>query len=149
MVYDLWDCVATIPPHPHYIGELCDGYDVASAISDPDSIFFRCTLRPINATKGRYNRYSEDIDVDLFFFIWKTLMSACFFDGASQGSRRGSHMNEINTWLWIFGRPQPRVGGLSVAKNEKIRRHSRPETSRRAWKTRQARRRAADEEESS
>jgi hypothetical protein len=44
------------------------GYDVASAISDPDSIFFRCTLRPVNETKGRYNRYSEDIDVDLFFF---------------------------------------------------------------------------------
>jgi hypothetical protein len=27
-----------------------------------------CTLRPINATKSRYNRYSEDIDVDLVFF---------------------------------------------------------------------------------
>ncbi len=70
MVYDLWDCVATIPPYPHYIGERGDGYNVASAISDPDSIFFRCTLRrlrPINATKGRYNRYSEDIGLDLFF----------------------------------------------------------------------------------
>jgi hypothetical protein len=72
MVYDLWECVATIPPYippyPHYIGELGDGYNVASAISNPDSIFFPCTLRPIHATKGRYNRYSEDIDVDLFFF---------------------------------------------------------------------------------
>jgi hypothetical protein len=27
---------------------------------------------------------------------------------------------EINTWLWNFGRPQPRVGGHSVAKTEKI-----------------------------
>ena len=69
-------------------------------------------------------------------------------DGASQGSRRGSHVYEINTWLWNFGRPQPRVGGLSVVKTEDIRRRSRSETSRRAWKTRQARKRAAEEEES-
>ena len=69
-------------------------------------------------------------------------------DGASQGSRRGSHVYEINTWLWNFGRPQPRVGGLSVVKSEEIRRRSRSETSWRAWKTRQARKRAADEEES-
>ena len=68
--------------------------------------------------------------------------------GASQGSCRGSHVYEINTWLWNFGRPQPRVGGLSVVKSEEIRRRSRSETSRRAWKTRQARKRAADEEES-
>jgi hypothetical protein len=79
MVYDLWDCVAAIPTYSHYIGERDDGFDVASAISDPDSIFFRFTLRPINAIKGPYNRYSEDIDVDLFFFIRKTLMSTCFF----------------------------------------------------------------------
>ena len=67
-------------------------------------------------------------------------------DGASQGSRRGSHVYEINTWLWNFGRPQPRVGGLLVVKTEEIRRRSRSETSRRAWKTWQARKRAADEE---
>jgi hypothetical protein len=108
MVYDLWDCVTTIPPYPHYIGERGDGYDVASVISYPDIIFFRCILRPINATKGRYNCYSEDIDVGLFFFIRKTLMLTCFFDGASQGSRGGRHVYEINTWLWNFGRPQPR-----------------------------------------
>ena len=69
------DCVATIPPYPHYVGERGDGYDVASAVSDSDSmwvvrpqLFFKCTLRPINATKGRYNQYSEDIDIDLVFF---------------------------------------------------------------------------------
>jgi hypothetical protein len=49
--------------------------------------------------------YSEDIDVNLFFFIRETLMSTFFSDGASQGSRRGSHLYEINTWLWNFGRP--------------------------------------------
>ena len=59
-------------------------------------------------------------------------------DGASQGSRRGSHVYEINTWLWNFGRPQPRVRGLSVARTERIRRKSRSETSRRAWETRKA-----------
>ena len=33
-------------------------------------------------------------------------------DRSGQGSRRGSHVYEINTWLWNFGRPQPRFGGL-------------------------------------
>ena len=27
-------------------------------------------------------------------------------DGAGPNSRRGSHVYEINTWLWNFGRPQ-------------------------------------------
>ena len=53
-------------------------------------------------------------------------------------SRRGSHVYEINTWLWNFGRPQPRVGGLSVAKTEKIRRKSRSEASKRGWATKKA-----------
>jgi hypothetical protein len=75
MAYDFQDCVATIPPYPHYIRERGDGYNVASAISDTDSLwvvhpqlFFKCTLCPINATKGHFNSYSEDIDVDLVFF---------------------------------------------------------------------------------
>ena len=59
-------------------------------------------------------------------------------DGAGPNSRRGSHVYEINTWLWNFGRPQPRVGGLSVAKTEKIRRKSRSEASKRGWATRLA-----------
>jgi hypothetical protein len=65
-------------------------------------------------------------------------------NGASKESRRGSYVYEINTWLWNFGRPQPRVGDLSVAKTERIRRKSRSETSRRAWETRKARKRAAE-----
>jgi hypothetical protein len=40
--------------------------------------------------------------------------------GAGPTSRRGSHVYEINTWLWNSGRPQPRMGGLSVAKTEKL-----------------------------
>ena len=60
-------------------------------------------------------------------------------DGAGPTTRRGSHVYEINTWLWNFGRPQPRVGGLSVAKTEKIRRKSRSEASKRGWATKRAR----------
>ena len=60
-------------------------------------------------------------------------------DGTGPNSRRGSHVYEINTWLWNFGRPQPRVGGLSVSKTEKIRRKSRSEAAKRAWATKRAR----------
>jgi hypothetical protein len=70
VVYDLQDCVATIFPYPHYTGDRGDDYDVASAISDPDSMWvvrpqllFQCTLRPNNATEGHYSRYSDEIDV--------------------------------------------------------------------------------------
>ena len=215
-MYVSQDCVATIPPYPHYIGERGDSYDVASAISDPDSLwvvrpqlFFTCTLRPINATKGRYNRYPDDIDVDLVFFsafedlrlhtsgtmetngirklyepspvptlyvgkaedlLGRVPLFPCFLngnatstipnkyagrqkqafefgcaDGAGQGSRRGSHVYEINAWLWNFGRPQPRIGGLSVAKTEGVCSQFRTESARRAAETRKARKRAVDQ----
>ncbi len=64
-------------------------------------------------------------------------------------SRRGSHVYEINNWKWNFGRSQPRVGGLSVAKTERICRQARSETSWRAWETRKASKLqvAADSEE--
>ncbi len=70
-------------------------------------------------------------------------------DGASQSSRRGSHVYEINSWLWSFGRPQPRVGGLSVAKTERIRTKSKSERTRCGWKTRHDRKRRAEGEKSS
>ncbi len=66
-------------------------------------------------------------------------------DGPLQGSRRGSHLYEVNTWLWNFGRPQPRVACLSVAETEKIRKRCRGEAARGAWKTQRARKRAAAE----
>ncbi len=66
-------------------------------------------------------------------------------DCQGPASRRGSHVYEINTWLWNFGRPLPRAGGLSVAKTEMICRQSRSETSWLAWETLQARKRAAEE----
>ncbi len=44
-----------------------------------------------------------------------------------------------------FGRPQPRIGGLSVAKIEGVRSQSRTESARRAAETRKARKRAVDQ----
>jgi hypothetical protein len=66
-------------------------------------------------------------------------------DGPLQGSRRGSHVYEVNTKLWNFGRPQPRVACLSVAETEKIRKRCRGEAARGAWKTRRASKRATAE----
>jgi hypothetical protein len=202
--------LATIPPHPFYIGERDDDYDVAESLFDPDSmwfvrpqLFFHCTLRPIGSAVGRFNRSDEDIPLDLVFFspfeelnlrtagimeskgihrvyepspvptlyvgrvedlLGRVPLIPCFLDGnatstiphkysgrqrdafecgcadgAGPTTRRGSHVYEINTWLWNFGRPQPRVGGLSVAKTEKIRRKSRSEASKRGWATKRAR----------
>jgi hypothetical protein len=72
---------------------------------------------------------------------------SCCADSLGPASRRGSHVYEIYTWLWNFGRPQPqaRVGGLLVAKTERIRRQSRSETSLRTWETRMASKVAAEE----
>ncbi len=62
-------------------------------------------------------------------------------DGAGLTSLRDSHIYEINTWLWNFGQwlPQPRVGGLSVAKTEKILRKFQSKASKRGWATKLAR----------
>ena len=60
-------------------------------------------------------------------------------DGPGQASRKGSHVYEINTWLWSFGRPQPRVGGLFVPKAKRICKASRSEAAKRAWVTKRAR----------
>ena len=66
-------------------------------------------------------------------------------DGPGQGigTHRGSHVYEINAWLWNFGCPPPSVGGLSVAKSEKIRWMVKSAAARSAWKTRKASKLAA------
>jgi hypothetical protein len=63
-------------------------------------------------------------------------------DGASQGTRRGSHVYEINTWMWNFGRPQPRMPRQKGYAES-------PSPTRRAKhdQARQAQKRAAEEEE--
>ncbi len=67
--------MATIPPHPFYIGECDNDYDVAESLFDPDSMWlvrpqlvFHCTLRPIGTAAGRFNRSDEDIPLELVFF---------------------------------------------------------------------------------
>ena len=209
------DCVATIPPYPHYVGDRDDGYDVAAALSDPDSmwivrpqLFFSCTVRPLTARVDSYNNSPDDIPLDLVFFsafedlhlqftgtmesnrirklyepspvptlyvglvedlLGRLPLFPCFLDGnttstipfkysARQGrdfafgcadghgpeTRRGSHVYEVNTWLWNFGLPQARVASLSVAKTEKIRKRCRAAAAKSAWETRRARKRAAE-----
>jgi hypothetical protein len=71
----------------------------------------------------------------------RTLLSAAVLMAQAltrAGAVPSSHVYEINTWLWNFGRPQPRAGGLSVAKTEKILRKSRSEAAKRAWATKLA-----------
>ena len=67
--------MATIPPHPFYIGERDDNYDVAESLFDQDSmwfvrpqLFFHYSLCPISARVGGHNRCDEDIPLDLVFF---------------------------------------------------------------------------------
>ena len=74
-IYCLQDCLATIPPYPYYIGDRGAGYDGVASIADPDSmwivrpqLFFTCTVRPPHATRGRHNKYAEDIALNLVFF---------------------------------------------------------------------------------
>ena len=69
------DCVATIPPYPHYIGDRDGHYEVASAISYPDSmwivrpqLFFSCNLLPLTARVDRYNNSPDGIPLDMVFF---------------------------------------------------------------------------------
>ena len=69
----------------------------------------------------------------------KTAFECGCADGLGLASRRGSHIYEIDTWLWTFGRPQLHVGGLSVAKNQRIRNKSRSEAVRKGWETKWAR----------
>jgi hypothetical protein len=39
----------------------------------------------------------------------------CCADSADPTTWRGSYVYEINTWLWNFGRPQPRLGGRPLS----------------------------------
>jgi hypothetical protein len=57
---------------------------------------------------------------------------------------RGSHVYEVNTWLWNFGLPQPCVANLSFAKTEKICKRCRGAAAKSAWETRQAPKSAAE-----
>ena len=74
----------------------------------------------------------------------KTAFDCGCADGPGPASQKGSHVYEINTWLWSLGHPQPRVGGLSVSKAERLRKASRSEAAKRAWVTKRARKCVAE-----
>jgi hypothetical protein len=38
-------------------------------------------------------------------------------DAAAEDGRHGSNVYEVNTWLWMFGRDKPRLGGLTIEEN--------------------------------
>jgi len=133
-------------------------------------LFFTCTVRPptqpevatTSMPKTFLSNWSSSVPLRIFsckqLELWSQMeLESCMnrrlsplsefgcADGQGPASRRGSHVYEVNDWLWNFGRPQPRVGGLSVSKTERIRRRCRSEASRRSWETRKARAMAADE----
>jgi hypothetical protein len=151
------DCLAIIPPYPFYIGERDNNYDVAESLlleswnrkaftgyTSPH-LFPLSTLEGLRTSSAEFHLFHAfwtEIHPQLFHISTaadrRTLLSAAV-DGAGPTSRRGSHVYEFNTWLWNFGRPQPRVGGLSVAKTDKLRRKSRSEASKRGWATKRPR----------
>ena len=56
--------------------------------------------------------------------------------------RRGSNVYEVNTWLWMFGRGKPRLGGLSVEETALRKGAARVEQVKLAVETRRRRRAA-------
>ena len=63
-------------------------------------------------------------------------------DAAAVDGRRGSHIYEVNQWLWQFGRGKPRLGGLSVEDTSERKAAASVDRHLRAVETR--RRRKAD-----
>ena len=63
-------------------------------------------------------------------------------DTANADGRRGSNVYEVNTWLWMFGRGKPRLGGLSVEETALRKGAARVEQVKRAVETRRRRRAA-------
>ena len=63
-------------------------------------------------------------------------------DTADADGRRGSNVYEVNTWLWMFGRGKPSLGGLSVEETALRKGAARVEQVKRAVETRRRRRAA-------
>ena len=73
--------MASIPPHPNYIGPCDAEYDVAASISYPDSmwivqpqLYFSCTLRSLNAAVNCYYNFFRAFE-DLLLCITGTMES--------------------------------------------------------------------------
>ncbi len=63
-------------------------------------------------------------------------------DSAAADGRRGSNVYEVNTWLWLFGRRKPRLGGLTVEETALKKSVVREEQVKRAVETRRRRKAA-------
>ncbi len=61
--------------------------------------------------------------------------------GAAVG-RRDSNVYEVNTWLWLFGRGKPQLGGLTVEEAALKKSSVREERVKRAVETRRRRKAA-------
>jgi hypothetical protein len=127
-----WDCTGSTSFPPLFTATpRCCNVQISFRVED---LLGRVPLIPCfldgNATSTIPHKYSSR---------QKDTFDCGCADGAGTTSRKGSHVYEINTRLWNVGRPQPRVGDLSVAKTEKLRRKSRSEASKRGWATKQAR----------
>ncbi len=56
-------------------------------------------------------------------------------DTADADGRRGSNVYEVNTWLWLFARGKPRLGGISVEETALKKRVVRVEQAKRSAET--------------
>jgi hypothetical protein len=63
-----------------------------------------------------------------------------FADTAASDGRRGSNVNEVNTWLWNFGRGKPRLGGLTVEESAVRKKTGRKDQAKQSALTRRRRR---------
>ena len=63
-------------------------------------------------------------------------------DTADADGRRGSNGYEVNTWLWMFARGKPRLGGLSVEETALKKKAGHQEQVKRAVETRRGRKAA-------
>ena len=55
---------------------------------------------------------------------------------------RGSKVYEVNTWLWMFARGKPRLGGISAEETALKKRAVRAEQAKRSAETRRRRKAA-------
>ncbi len=124
-LFSLQDCLATIHPHPFYIGERDNEYDVAESLFDQDSmwfvrpqLFFHCMLRPIGTEAGRFNCSDEDIPLDLDFFspFEELRLRTAGIERNSQGVRALTCSHTLRLKGWGPPRQSPSHSMLSGRK---------------------------------
>ena len=63
-------------------------------------------------------------------------------DTTDADGRRESNVYEVNTWLWLFARGKPRLGGLSVEETALKKKAVREDQAKRSVETRRRRKAA-------